>query len=115
MDGKKPPARDCLGSSVLATCLGKGLLGRAELGLHWAACLDVHVEAGVSRVGCRVNHVGKEGALIPLPPLGEGATCAYLAQVYFCGFRQHRAGTTVIPWQVCSLRLCVLKTVTSKA
>lgn len=99
MDGKKPPARECLGGTVLATCLGKGLLGRAELGLHWAGCLEVHLEAGVSRVWRCVDHVGKEGALIPLPPLAEGATCAYLAQVCFCGFLQHRAGTAVRPWR----------------
>lgn len=97
MDGKKPPDRECLGSSVLTSDVsGEGPAWGGGAWAAWGWLLEVHLEAGVSRVGRRVHHVGKEGALIPLLSPGEGATCAYLD---FCGFLQHRAGTTVIPCQ----------------
>lgn len=97
---RSPPDRECLGSSVLTYDVsGEGPAWGGRARAAWGWLLEVHLEAGVSRVGRRVDHVGKEGALTPLPSLGEGTACAYLAHVYFCGFLQHRAGATVVPRQ----------------
>lgn len=89
-------------------------MGEARTALGYG-CLDVRLEAAVSRIGHCVDPFGKKGALIPLPSLGEEAACVYLAQASLCGFLQDRARTAVLPWHCAPCaRLCVSEIVTSK-
>lgn len=66
-------------------------MGEARTALGYG-CLDVHLEAAVSRIRHCVDPFGKKGALIPLPSLGEEAACVYLAQASLCGFLQIEPG-----------------------
>lgn len=70
MDGKKPPARECL---------GRGTLGEPKLGLVGLVLLRL-ASGRMELTGLphRVDHLQKKGALIPLPSFGEEAKSAFM-------------------------------------